>query len=196
QMKGLIALRPQWYMMTLTVDPKVPGGCSADIPRDQYTKQCWNTAKRSLYRLVGDMAYVWVVEFHKKLNQATGELNNPYPHLHFLIDKDIAESDLRRIWTRAGGGFEIDIRPADTTETIIGYMLKYLKKEAVYTAKMMARGRRIWGRSRGLKTVKEMERATRGISDWAYIPEYIFATEASEQRRLTANQRYDRLNAT
>ena len=191
RMKALLALRAQWWLMTLTIDPKVPKGCSLDMRKDQYTKWCWNRAQRSIGRAIGPFAYMWTVEFHTLRNLLTGELNNPFPHLHFLIDKGIEEKVLRPIWMRIGGGFEIDVTEAKTPEHSVGYMLKYLQKQTIYTAVHMAKGSRIWGRSRGLKTVDEIARATRGTSEWGYIPRYIFDTEESEERRLTSNAKYD-----
>lgn len=175
QIVGLIATRPKWYLMTLTIDPKVPSGSDLDMPRDQYTKECWNRAKRSLERAVGKFSYIWIVEFHKRRGH-DGSLNNPWPHLHFLIDTDVPLGILRTIWMRCGGGFEVDIRDVATQDEVVGYMLKYLKKESVYTAKQMCLRRRIWGRSRDLRSVIEMEDATKWAteSDWIYIREYLF----------------------
>ncbi len=195
KMKSWLALREKWWLMTLTIDPKVPKGCSLDMRKDQYTKACWHSASPSLKRAVGLFDYLWTVEFHTKRDPLTGKLYNPYPHLHFLIDKEITEDILRPIWMRIGGGFEIDVTEAKTPEHSVGYMLKYLQKSTIYTAINMAKGSRIWGRSRALKGVDELTRAAKGTTGWCYVPEYIFDTEESKQRRLTSNQTYGMLVA-
>jgi len=176
QIKGLIAMRDKWYLMTLTIDPKIPSGCDLDSPKDQYTKECWHRALRSLQRRVGKFSFLWIVEFHKARRKSDGRLNNPWPHLHFLIDVNVPLGMLREVWMRAGGGYEVDIRSVETEDQVVGYMCKYLKKESVYTAKQMCSRRRIWGRSRDLKNVIEMEDATKWAteSDWVYIREYMF----------------------
>ena len=134
------------------------------------------------------------MEFHKETDQE-GKLNNPYPHLHFLIDTQIEEYMIRRTWERCGGGFEIDIKAVEAKEDVIGYMCKYLKKESVYNATMLKRCKRIWGRSRDLKTVLEMEKLTADVkeSDWEYLRTYIFRTAESEKEKLQSDTRYDTL---
>lgn len=175
KIKALIATKPQWYFMTITIDPKRVTGCNLDMDEDKYAKKCWNTTLRSLKDVMGStFCYLWIMEYHKKINEATGELNNPFPHLHFLIDTEIDKELLRKIWMRSGGGYQVDFRPTETQNELVGYLCKYLKKEAIHTAKKMAKRSRIFGRSRGLKTVAEMEKETKGVSDWEYIPKYIF----------------------
>lgn len=175
KIKALIAMRERWYFMTITIDPKKVTGCNLDMQPDKYTKKCWNIALVSLRRELGkNFSYLWIMEFHKRINEITGELNNPFPHLHFLIDTEIKTELLRKIWTRSGGGYQVDFRPTKNQEEVTGYMCKYLKKEAIHTAKKMALGSRVFGRSRGLKCVAEMEKETKGVSDWIYLKKYMF----------------------
>lgn len=176
RIKALITMRDEWYFMTITIDPKKVTGCNLDMPKDRFTKKCWNTALRSFRREIGKFSYLWTMEYHKKVNEKTGKLNNPYPHLHFLIDTKIELELLRTIWQRSGGGYQVDFRPTETKKDLIGYMCKYLKKEALHTAKKMASNSRIWGRSRDLKCVAEMEQQTqvKKESDWEYIAKYMF----------------------
>ncbi len=191
KMKALMKLNSQWYFMTLTIDPKVPSGCDLDMPPDQYTKMVWHRAHRSLSR-IEKYSYLWVIEFHKKTGK-DGKLNNPYPHMHFLIDAGLEKETIVDIWTRCGGGVQIDIRPAKSQNELTGYMCKYLKKEAIYTARNMLKGSRIWGRSRDLKLVSEMEKETKGVSEWAYLREYIYHTEESKKEYLQKKKEYDKM---
>ena len=188
KMQSLISLRPKWHFMTITIDPKRPKGCDLDMTYNGYTKMVWHRINVGLSR-IHKFSFMWMMEFHKKIG-IDGKLNNPYPHMHFLVDHEFTVDEIRELSVRCGGGVQVDIRPAQSQEEVIGYMCKYLKKEAIHTARQLSKGARIFGRSRDLKLVSEMSKETKEMSEWSYLPRYIYHTEESLKKYLQSEKDY------
>lgn len=172
----LISPDKVWHFVTLTIDPKIAWRNDPVCEVDTYVKRVWDNAKRSLHREYGRFSFIWVLEFHKMINAVTGGLNNPYPHLHVLMSVKPDIDRLGEIWSKAGGGVEVDVRAVEDHQKAVGYMCKYLKKDALRTAKKLVKRKRIWGRSRDLLTAEERRKVmlkdlygTDKMGEWEFL---------------------------
>ncbi len=162
-------------ILTLTIAPKrVRVVCENDYQRMTYIKQCFNRFRTNWRKNYGKLEYIWTLESHK-------EGGNPFPHMHLLVNSYMPKKKLQRAWHSSGGGF-VDIRSCKDDSVLASYIVKYISKDALVQSKKHAGKSRVWSRSRGLKTPKEMVRFLQE-SDWVLVKE---ALENIELCRINA----------
>lgn len=151
--------------LTLTINPKlkVCEVLNTANEKNLYMKKAWLKFRMNLKKQVGDFQYLWVMEWHKK--------EGSFPHLHVMLSTFIPKNRLTSCWNSAGGGF-LKIKRAKDDEGLARYCCKYMSKDVILSVAPLARGTRIWGRSRGLRTIEEMVRFLQD-SDWILIKKSI-----------------------
>jgi len=164
-------------MLTLTTDPSKARELCPGMGVNEYVTYVWDKTRRRLKYHWPAIGYLWMKEYHKERNERTGELNNPYPHLHILVTDALAESDeskVRRLHCRAGGGNQVDLLKAEDSNEIRRYITKYITKTAQETSHGQVGKGRIWGRSKCMKTVDELAKVEDPKpAEWAFVAEYI-----------------------
>ena len=102
------------YMMTLTFFRN-------DSALDTWKKlgYCWNLMRTWLVKKNGKFNYIRIVEPHKK---------GGYPHLHILVDKFLIDTDMMKMVTQWGFGWNMSNLPVNKKD-VASYMCKYLTKE-------------------------------------------------------------------
>lgn len=170
-------------MLTLTTDPSKARELQPDMGVNEYVTHVWNKTSGRLRYHWPAIKYLWMKEYHKERDARTGELNNPYPHLHVLTTDVLTEEDeskVMRLHCRAGGGNQVDLLEAKDSNEIRRYITKYITKTAQETAHGQVGRGRIWGRSKGMKTIDEIAKAAKPKDPaWILVKEYLFKGEIS-----------------
>jgi len=150
-------------ILTLTIAPKrVRVVCPTEYSRMRYMKECFARFRMNWNKNYGKLEYIWTMENHK-------EGGNPFPHMHLLVNSYMPKKQMKRVWKSAGGGWA-DIRSCRKDGVLASYIVKYISKDALVTSKKYAGKGRVWSRSQGLKTPKEMVRFLLE-SDWVLVKE-------------------------
>ena len=116
ELERLIGERPELRrLLTLTLDPST-------APADQdeqhrYLTERFNALRTELNDRYDGLSYVWIRE--------EGESGNP--HLHLLVDRYMAQSELSEMAERVGLGHVVDIRRVNARNAA-KYLTKYLTK--------------------------------------------------------------------
>lgn len=105
--------RPLWLLTLTYIHDKIP------IEAWRSYNEAWNRFKAAARKKVGAFEYVRVLESHN---------NSDYPHLHIIIDKELPEKWWQLEATKAGFGWQNDIKKI-TGEGARYYVTKYLIKE-------------------------------------------------------------------
>jgi hypothetical protein len=120
ELDRLVETRPEMRrLLTLTLDP-------AKAPDDQdeqhrYLTDRFNALRTELRDRWPGLSYIWIRE--------EGESGNP--HLHLLVDRYMAQSELSRLASRVGLGHIVDIRRVNARNAA-KYLTKYLTKGALH----------------------------------------------------------------
>lgn len=173
--------------LTLTIDPKKVGkeDSSSKALRMRYLKVCWHKFCMNMKKNFGAFEFLWVVEWHKE--------KNPFPHLHVMVSAFLPKKRIQRAWKSAGGGF-LKIARAKGVNNLAEYCCKYMSKDVILSVADLAKGTRIWGRSRQLKTVDELVHFLHN-SDWILVKHSIEEIEKRKYYGKTQQERED-LEAT
>jgi len=173
--------------LTLTIDPKRVGkedSLSRDT-RQKYLKVAWNRFLTNMRKNFGSFQFLWVMEWHKK--------ENSFPHLHVMVSAYLPKKRIQRAWNSAGGGF-LKINRAKDDTGLAEYCCKYMSKDVILSVSELARGTRIWGRSRQLKTINELVHFLHS-SDWVLVKQSVEEIERRKYYGETQQERED-LEAT
>ncbi len=168
-------------MLTLTTDPRKARELYPNMSVNQYVTYTWDKTRRGLRYHWPEVGYLWMKEYHKERSAVTGELKNPYPHMHILVTDDLREEDeqkVRRLHCKAGGGNQVDLLEAEDSNEVRRYITKYITKTAQDTAHGQVGRGRIWGRSKDMRTFDELAKADvcrdAQPSSWVFVKEYLF----------------------
>ncbi len=174
--------------LTLTIDPKVVKeefSCSADM-RQRYLKLIWNKFVTNMKKNWSTFEFLWVMEWHKK--------KDGFPHLHVMLSSFMPKKRIEKAWKSAGGGF-IKIKRAKDDDALAQYCCKYMAKDVILSVASLARGTRIWGRSRQLKTIDELVSFMQ-TSDWIVIKDSIENLRVREKYYGETQQEREDMEAT
>ena len=147
--------------LTLTINPKtVPQefSCTKQM-RQLYLKKCWHRFSTNMKKNWSTFEFLWVMEWHKR--------KDGFPHLHVMISSFMPKKRIEKAWHAAGGGF-IKIKRVSTDDQLAQYCCKYMSKDVILSVADLAKGTRIWGRSRQLKTIDELVHFLHS-SDWILV---------------------------
>jgi hypothetical protein len=144
ELDRLIEERPELRrLLTLTLDPETAPDDQAEQHR--YLTDRFNALRTELRDRWPDLSYIWIRE--------EGESGNP--HLHLLVDRYMAQSELSRLAARVGLGHIVDIRRVNARNAA-KYLTKYLTKGALHD---LPDGARRYGSS------ADLDLAVRGPSE-------------------------------
>jgi hypothetical protein len=144
ELDRLIEERPELRrLLTLTLDPETAPDDQEDQHR--YLTDRFNALRTELRDRWPDLSYIWIRE--------EGESGNP--HLHLLVDRYMAQSELSRLASRVGLGHIVDIRRVNARNAA-KYLTKYLTKGALHD---LPDGARRYGSS------ADLDLAVRGPSE-------------------------------
>jgi len=116
ELDRLIEARPQLRrLLTLTLNPETAPAQQDEQHR--YLTERFNALRTELNDRYDGLSYVWIRE--------EGESDNP--HLHLLVDRYMAQSELSEMAARVGLGHVVDIRRVNARNAA-RYLTKYLTK--------------------------------------------------------------------
>lgn len=157
--------------LTLTVDPaKVP----VSEEQHRYLTKRFNALRTELTDRYDDLSYIWVRE--------EGESNNP--HLHFLVDRYLPQSEISMLADRVGLGEIVDIRRVSARD-VAKYITKYMTKGSLAD---LPKGVQRYGSS------QDIDLAVRGTKresarDWELMmDDYVITTLNGEPLRRRATR--------
>ncbi len=120
ELDRLVEQRPELRrLLTLTLDPEEAPDEQAEQHR--YLTDRFNALRTELRDRWPDLSYIWIRE--------EGESGNP--HLHLLVDRYMAQSELSWLASRVGLGHIVDIRRVNARNAA-KYLTKYLTKGALH----------------------------------------------------------------
>lgn len=158
--------------LTLTLDPSQ----APDDPDEQhrYLTERFNALRTEIRDRYDDLSYIWVRE--------EGESGNP--HLHFLVDRYLPQSEISMLADRVGLGEVVDIRQV-SARNVAKYITKYMTKGALAD---LPKGIQRYGSS------QDIDLAVRGSNEepkreWKLMmDDYVITTEDGEPLRRRATR--------
>src|SRR3989338_1243650 len=119
-LKDIIIRNDMKYFLTLTLDPaNIPSEYL--VPENQthkYITKLFNSLLSNIRLIEKDLRYVWVIEFQRNGNA----------HMHIVLNTRLDIVQVRKIWTRIGGGPQSRVMQIRDLVSIAAYLAKYVGK--------------------------------------------------------------------